>query len=158
MCMYISKYLCICLCLCVSVCVRGYVCICRYVCRYVCTYMHTWMCVRTCVCVYVCIYHISPYYLHLVSGCTNPPTIANASTDAKFVVVGHSVKYTCDSCFEMEVPIEVTCLPNKTWSEPLPQCKRMLPLYKDAYVHYVTSYWYSGHVYICIWYFMILYI
>ena len=79
-------------------------------------------------CVSVCVYVFTmflPYILfHLVSACTDPPMIANASTDAKFVAVGHSVEYTCDSCFEMEAPVEVTCLPNKTWSQPLPQCKR----------------------------------
>ena len=63
-----------------------------------------------------------------VSACTNPPAIANGSADAKFVAVGRSVKYTCDSCHEMVVPVEVTCLPNRTWSQSLPECKRMLSL------------------------------
>ena len=60
----------------------------------------------------------------LVSGCTKPPVITNGRANATFATVSHSVGYSCDSCYEMEGPADVTCLPNNTWSQPLPQCKR----------------------------------
>ena len=82
----------------------------------------------------------------LVSGCANPPVIANGRTNAKFAAVGHAISYSCNSCYEMEKFVTVKCLPNNTWSRPLPQCKRTLLLY--VYIRCIRI-WYSVYMYVC---------
>ena len=71
-------------------------------------------------------YPLNP--LHVVFAlaiiCTNPPAIANGHADATFAAINNIIDYSCAECYKMEEFVEVKCLPNRTWSRPLPSCKR----------------------------------
>ena len=61
-------------------------------------------------------------YASTVDTCGDPGTPTDGSTDVTSTTVGSVVTHSCNSGFVLVGAKERECLPNGTWSEPLPFC------------------------------------